>query len=212
MKQREKYKAERKEVAGFMRRLYKHGLTTTSGGNISLRISDNIILITPSSTDKGRMRWKEVGIMTITGENLTPELKPSIEFGMHLSIYMKMKKVNAIVHAHPVFSTSFTAMKYKIDTNLTAEARAILGDPVVVPYALMGTKELAKLASENVVKSDILLFENHGILTTGSTLLQAFDKIEVLENAAKMTLIVDLVKKKSPLSKARIGEIEKHFR
>jgi len=207
-----KYKAERREVACFMRRLYNHGLTTTSGGNISLRVTDDIIVITPSATDKGRMRWKEVGIMTIFGENLTPELKPSIEFDMHLSIYKKKKEVTSIVHAHPVFASAFTAMKCKINTNLTAEARAILGDPVVVPYALMGTGELANLAAENILHSDILLLENHGILTTGSNLLQAFDKIEVLENAAKMTLIVEMVKKKSPLSKSRILEIERLFR
>jgi L-fuculose-phosphate aldolase len=207
-----KYKAERKEVARFMKRLYNHGLTTTSGGNISLRVTDDIIVITTSATDKGRMRWKEVGIMTIFGENLTPELKPSIEFDMHLSIYKKKKEVTAIVHAHPVFASAFTAMKCIINTNLTAEARAILGDPVVVPYALMGTAELANIAAEKILHSDILLLENHGILTTGSNLLQAFDKIEVLENAAKMTLIVEMTKKQSPLNKSRILEIEKLFR
>jgi L-fuculose-phosphate aldolase len=212
MNNMKKYKTERKEVACFMRRLYKQGLTTTSGGNISLRITDNIIALTPSATDKGRMRWKEVGIMDILGENLTPELKPSIEFNMHLSIYRKKKEVTAIVHAHPLFASAFTAMKCKINTDLTSEARAILGDPVVVPYALMGTGELANLAAENILNSDILLLENHGVLTTGSNLLQAFDKIEVLENAAKMTLIVEMGKKKSPLSKSRILEIEKLFR
>lgn len=208
----EKYKAERKEVASFMRRLYKNGLTTTSGGNISLRISDDIIVITPSATDKGRMKWKEVGVMNIFGENLTPELKPSIEYEMHLSIYRKKKEVKAIVHAHPVCASAFTAMKCKIDTDLTAEARAILGDPVIVPYALMGTADLAEQAARHIVLSDILLLENHGILTTGSNLLQAFDKIEVLENAAKMTLIVSMTKKKSPLDKDRIRQIDKLFR
>ncbi len=207
-----KYQAERKEVARFMRRLYQKGLTTTSGGNISLRVTDDIIVITPSATDKGRMRWKEVGIMTILGENLTPELKPSIESGMHLSIYKKKKEVTAIVHAHPVFASAFTAMKCKIDTNLTAEACAILCEPVIVPYALMGSGALAKLAAENILQSDVLLLENHGVLTTGLNLLQAFDKIEVLENAAKMTLIVEMTKKKNPLSKSRIREIEKLFR
>ena len=207
-----KYKAERKEVARFMRRLYNHGLTTTSGGNISLRVTDDIIVITSFATDKGRLRWKEVGIMTISGENLTPELKPSIESGMHLSIYKKKKEVTAIVHAHPVFASAFTAMKCKIDTNLTAEACAVLGDPLVVPYALMGTVELANIAAEKIQHSDILLLENHGILTTGSGLLHAFDKIEVLENAAKMTLIVEMTKKKSALNKSRILEIEKLFR
>jgi len=209
---RTKFKKERKEVASFMRRLYNHGLTTTSGGNISRRISEDIILITPSATDKGRMKWKEVGVMSILGQNLTPDLKPSIEYEMHLSIYRRNKDVMAVVHAHPVFASSFTAMKCKIDTNLTAEARAICGDPLFVPYALMGTKELASLAAESTLKSDVLLLENHGVLTIGQGLLEAFDKLEVLENAAKMTLIVELTKKKSPLSKLRIREIDRLFR
>jgi len=212
MKNQNNYKKERQEVARFMRRLYFQGLTTTSGGNISFKINDNIILITPSATDKGRMRWKEVGMMTIIGENLTPELKPSIECEMHLSIYKKKKNVSAIVHAHPLFASAYTAMKCKINTNLTAEARAICGDPCFVPYALMGTKELASIASENIASSDILLLENHGVLTTGSSLLQAFDKLEVLENAAKMTMIVEIMGKKKPLSKTRIIELDKLFR
>jgi L-fuculose-phosphate aldolase len=206
------YKKERKEVARFMRRLYNHGLTTTSGGNISLRISDDIILITPSATDKGTMKWKEIGIMTLRGKNLTPELKPSIESRMHLSIYRKKKNVRAVVHAHPVFASSFTATKCEIDTTLTAEAAAILGTPLMVPYALMGTVDLARVVSESIMKSEILLLENHGVLTTGTTLLQAFDRIEVLENAAKMTLIVEITRKTSPLTRTRVMEIEKIFR
>ena len=206
-----KYKTERKEVARFMRRLYRHGLTTTSGGNISLRISDNLIAITPSATDKGSMKWEEVGLLTMEGENLTPDLKPSIESEMHLSIYRK-KGVKAIVHAHPTFATAFTAMKNRINIKLTAEACAILEEPFFVPYALMGTKKLAELVANHIDKSDILLLENHGILTIGANLLLAFDKIEVLENAARMTLIVDFAGKKKSLSKEKIKEIEKLFK
>ena len=206
-----KYKPERKEVARFMRRLYDHSLTTTSGGNISLRISGDIIAITPSATDKGRMKWKDVGIMTMKGENLTPDLKPSIEAEMHLSIY-RTRDIKAIVHAHPVFATAFTAMESRINTSLTAEACAILGEPVFVPYALMGTKKLANIVAESIKKTDILLLENHGILSVGANLLQAFDKIEVLENAARMTVIVEVMGNKKSLSKTRIDEIEKLFR
>jgi L-fuculose-phosphate aldolase len=208
----EKYKRERKDVAHFMRRLYKHGLTTTSGGNISLRLTDELILITPSATDKGRMKWKEVGIINMSGDNLTPHLKSSIETAMHIAIYKKKNDVLAIVHAHPVFASLFTAIKAKINTNLTAEAKAILGDPLFVRYAIMGSRALAEVAAENILKSDILLLENHGILTTGPNLLQAFDKIEVLENAAKMTLMTEVTGRKRPLDKARILEIEKLFR
>lgn len=205
-----KYKEERKAVAAFMRRLYRQGLTTTSGGNISLRVSDDMIVITPSATDKGRMRWKEIGIMSLTGENLTPALKPSIESEMHLSIYRNIE-AKAIVHAHPVFATSFTAMNRKINTALTAEACAILGNPLFVPYALMGTGDLAATVSEYIAKSQILLLENHGILAIGSDLLQAFDRIEVLENAAKMTVITEFMGKRSVLSSSRISEIKRLF-
>jgi L-fuculose-phosphate aldolase len=207
-----RYKKERKEVARFMRRLYRHGLTTTSGGNISFRVSDDIILLTPSATDKGRMSWKEVGIMNISGENLTSWLKPSIESEMHLSIYRKTDDIRAIIHAHPVFASSFTATRSEIDTKLTAEAAAILGTPVMVSYALMGSPELARAVSDKILTSKILLLENHGVLTAGSNLLQAFDKIEVLENAAKMTLIVGITRNKKQLSRQRIIEIEKLFR
>lgn len=206
------FKKERKEVARFMRRLYRQGLTTTSGGNISLKISDDVIVITPSATDKGRMRWKEVGIMSILGDNLTPDLKPSIEYAMHLGIYRKNKDVSAVVHAHPVFASAFTAMKWEIDTSLTAEARAICGTPRQVEYAVMGSADLAELVSENARSTDVLLLENHGILTTGTCLLQAFDKLEVLENAARMTLIVKLTGKKSSLNPIRIRELDRLFR
>ena len=158
------------------------------------------------------MRWNEVGLIKISGENLTPDLKPSIELEMHLAIYRKKESVTAVVHAHPVCASAFTAMKNRIDTSLTAEARAILGDPVLVPYAMMGTWNLAAVVSDNILQSDILLLENHGILTTGSSLLQAFDKIEVLENAARMTLIVQMNRKKSPLTNERIRQIDKLFR
>ncbi|MDQ1332417.1 MAG: L-fuculose-phosphate aldolase [Bacteroidota bacterium] len=207
-----KYKAERKEVARFMRRLYRKGLTTTSGGNISIRVSDDNIVITPSATDKGNMKWKEVGVMSLLGENLTPDLKPSMEYALHINIYKKNKDIAAIVHAHPVFASSFTAMKLTINTSLTAEARAICGEPRFVPYAIMGSAELADIAAQNATEADILLLENHGILTTGTSVLNAFDKLEVLENAARMTLITEITGKKTILSRAKLREIDRLFR
>lgn len=212
MKKEEIFKKERKEVARFMRRLYRQGLTTTSGGNISLRIGDDLVAITPSATDKGEMKWKEVGLMNLLGENLTPDLKPSIEYALHLNIYKRNSQVTAIIHAHPLFATSFTAMKGTINTSLTAEARAICGEPHFVPYALMGSTELAEIVADHSANADIMLLENHGIITTGKSLLQAFDKMEVLENAARMTLITEVAGKKRPLSQGRLREIERLFR
>ncbi len=208
----QKYKKERKEIARFMRRLYSRGLTTTSGGNISLRVSDETVLITPSATDKGSMRWKDVGILSILGENLTPDLKPSIESEMHLDIYRKNSEILSVIHAHPVFASAFTAMNAEINTSLTAEARVICGEPLLVPYAVMGSPELAEKVAEYSVRSDVLLLENHGVLSTGADLLEAFDKLEVLENAARMTMIVEIKAKKKGLSLTRIRELDKLFR
>ncbi|HEX2921794.1 MAG TPA: class II aldolase/adducin family protein [Bacteroidales bacterium] len=209
---KKEHKRQKKEVAYFMRRLYKQGLTTTFGGNISVRLSDEIILITPSSTDKATRKWKDIGVLTINGDNLTPELKPSMEAEMHLNIYRSNAGIKAVVHAHPVFSSAFTALNCPIDATLTAETASVLERPEKVPYALMGTPGLAKVVAEKAVLSSILLLENHGIIATGSNLLHAFNRIEVLENAAKMTVITTMMKKKSPLSRTKILEIEKLFK
>jgi L-fuculose-phosphate aldolase len=206
-----KFKEPRKEVAYFMRRLYKRGLTTTSGGNISFRINENVIAITSASTDKGRLKWKEVGLVRLDGDNLTSQLKPSMEVEMHLCIYRKSPGTNAIIHAHPPVCSSYTATGRTIDTNLTAEARVILGVPKFAPYALMGSKELAELVSDIACSSQVVLMENHGVLSIGSSLLQAFDRIEVLEMAAKMNVIVDLIGEKRALNENRLRELDKIF-
>jgi L-fuculose-phosphate aldolase len=201
----EEYK---KEVAYFMRRLYKKNLTTTSGGNVSVRLEDGRMLITPSATDKGRMKSDQIGILSPAGENQTPHLKVSIESGMHIAVYKKRPDVKAIVHAHPPISSAFTAMHKSIDCTLTSEARAILGTPVVAPYALMGTPLLADRVAEKVQHTNVILMENHGIICLGDSLLAAFDRLEVLEAAAKITLITELLKSGKGLNPQQLRAID----
>jgi L-fuculose-phosphate aldolase len=213
----------RKEVACFMRRLYDRGLTTVSGGNISFRVEQGFF-ITPSALDKGFIKPKQIGMITFKGKNLTPDLKPSIESEMHLAIYQKRTDIRAIVHAHPPVATSFTAMKKEINCTLIAEARAIIGTPVTAPYALMGTKELAaavadaSATNQNTGKNgdsrnspifpNVILLENHGIVCLGKDLLTAFDRMEVLEAAAKMTIITSLMGSESPLNREQLNQVD----
>lgn len=207
------FKEYRKLVAYYMRRLYNRGLTTASGGNVSLRTNEGI-LITPSAMDKGSIRGKQVGMLSFGGKNLTPELIPSIESNMHLEIYRKRKDVNAIVHAHPPIATSFTATSKGINCCLIAEARAIIGTPRLAPYALMGTAKLAETVADVVTDSDVkvILLENHGIVCLGKDLLTAFDRMEVFEAAAKMTLITHLLGDEKPLNDERLKEIDRLMR
>lgn len=196
-------------VADCMNRLYRQGLTTTSGGNISLRISDEVILLTPSATDKGNMSAEEVAEIGLDGANHTPHLKPSIETAMHLEIYRRRAHVRAIVHAHPPMAGAFVAARKPINVRLIAESYAILGEPVIAPYALMGTPELAASVADSFrERTACVLMENHGVLCTGGTLLEAFDRIEVLENTARINLFAAQLGGGVELDAGRLREID----
>ena len=190
----ERYTREREEIAGFMRRLYRQFLTTTSGGNISCRAADGNIVITASQSDKGEQRAETVGVVTPEGKSLIPELKLSIETGMHLAIYAARPDVMAIVHAHPVTATLFAAAEAApLDMHLTAEAYAVAGEVVKIPYALMGSEALAQIVAEKMRHYNCGLMENHGVIALGKNLLSAFDRMELLENAAKQTVMAQLI-------------------
>ncbi|RLC22440.1 MAG: class II aldolase/adducin family protein [Deltaproteobacteria bacterium] len=200
----------KEDVAYFMRRLYDQRLTTTSGGNISLRLGDQVF-ITPSQTDKATITAEEIGVLSISGENQTPHLKPSMESKMHLAIYHLRPDVKAIVHAHPVFATSFCISKKEIKTNLAGETWAVIGIPVKADYRLMGTKELADIVAEASLNGNVVLLENHGVLAVGKSLMQAYDRLEVTEVAAKITFITDLMGERKELSASELKEIDKLF-
>ena len=202
------FKEERREIAYFMRRLYKMGLTTTSGGNISLRC-DDYVLMTPSTLDKARLKAKHIVILNLEGENLTPDLKPTMDKEMHIEIYKKNNEVKAIVHAHPVTATAFACTGKSVSTTLIAESYAILGIPARAKYATMGTKELAGIVSEAASGNKVVLMDNHGVLATGRNLLQAFDRVEVLENAAKTTLICEILRETKHIPESELKVLAK---
>ncbi len=206
MKQPEHIK---KDVAHFMRRLYDQGLTSTSGGNISIKISENELLITPSQTDKGRMRANQIIRLMMDGSYHSRINKPSMECGFHLAAYQSRSDIQAVVHAHPLAATSLMLARKNIQTNLTGEARAILGNPVIAPYALMGTSKLAGFISEAIKNTNVVLMENHGVLTVGKGLLEAYDRMEVLENAARLTLLTEILGGAEPLPLERLIEIDR---
>ena len=204
------FEKEKQEVAFFMRRLYERGLTTCSGGNVSQGV-DDIILITPSQTDKGYIQAEQIAEIHINGENLTSHLIPSMETAMHLAVYKCRDDVNAIVHAHPITATAFAATNKEINCKLTGETRAIIGIPANASYALMGTQELVEKVAEAAIKANVVLMENHGIICFGKNLLLAFDRLEVLEAAAKQTLIIHLLGNKKEILTNDLNEIDKLF-
>jgi L-fuculose-phosphate aldolase len=176
------------EIAYFMCRLYKCGLTTTSGGNFSVRCGDKV-LITPSATDKARMKADQIGMLDMDCNIAGKNFKPTIESRMHIEIYKRRPDVQAVVHAHPVYGSAFAASKRRISNKYLAEALVVLGEIAYAPYACMGSNELAQVVGDAAENADCIVMQNHGIIALGNNLLQAFDRLEVLENAAKTTFI-----------------------
>ncbi len=185
------------QVAYFMRRLYERKLTTISGGNISYRYKDNFILITPSHTDKGCIQGSEIGVIDLEGNIKGKNFTPSIETQMHLNIFKNRPDISAIVHAHPVIASSLSASEVPINTKYLSESYFILGNIEYANYALMGSDELATKVANSAKQANVIVMKNHGITTLGNNLIQAFDRIEVIENSAKTTLINDFILKDS---------------
>jgi L-fuculose-phosphate aldolase len=186
------YMEERLLVAQTMVRLYNRGLTTVSGGNISLRINKDLFCITPSSLDKGNLTADQIAVVGIDGTNYTPEFKLSIESEIHRLILVNRPDINAIVHSHPIYASTFScvdSVESTINVKLTAESYYFSPELVNVEYSLMGTKDLARKVSEAGKTHDLMLMQNHGAIALATTLLKAFDKMDLLERAAQMTVI-----------------------
>ncbi|HOZ30498.1 MAG TPA: class II aldolase/adducin family protein [Bacteroidales bacterium] len=175
------YKEERKAVAAIMRRLYKQGLTTSSGGNVSMKNNEGYIFITASQTDKSTIKWKEIIVIDENGQNTTPELKPSMELGMHLAIYKSRKDIFAVVHAHPVFSSTLAVAGIKPISSVTGESRFILGDISLTEYKTMGSDDLAEACAKSLQNSEVSILKNHGAICVGKNLAEAYNRMEVLE-------------------------------
>lgn len=186
----EERKRAEKEIADTMRRVYERGLTTSLGGNISMRLG-SVMLITPSSLDKASLGDEDIANVDIeSGKNLTPGLKLSIESEMHRLIYLKRPTCKAVIHAHPVFSSLFSASEEEIRTDIIAESYYQLGRVVKTPYAIMGSRELAEKVSDDAFSCCAVLLERHGALTVSDkSLLEALERLECLENAARMSLL-----------------------
>ena len=192
--------AERAEVAYYMRRLYMKDLTSCTGGNISMRTGTGRVLITPASLDKGELKEDEILLFSPEGDNLTPNknIRATIELGMHLSIYQARPDVMAVVHAHPVFATSFSCIDAGIETALTPEAGMVLGKTAAVGYFPAGSAELAAATAESLRDADVTVMRNHGATTVGPAMFKAYSRLEMLENCAKMTWIAATMARSRP--------------
>ncbi len=184
-----KFLTERKLLAKYMCRLYDKGLTTCSGGNISMKDAADNIFITVSQRDKGKTSCKDIAVINSDNKLLTPSLKPSMETNMHMEIYENRPDVFAIVHSHPVYTSVFAVSHKKIESRITGESAILLGNISYADYEYPGSEKLANICAEALKKSNVLVMKNHGAICLGNDIFEAYDRMEVLEFTAKVNYL-----------------------
>lgn len=168
-----------------MARIYQYRMTTTSGGNLSIRDEDGSIWITPARVDKGALRVEDI-VRVLPDGTTEGRHKPSSEFPFHLRIYQARPDLRAIVHAHPVALVAFSICGTVPDTRLFTKARAVCGEVGFAPYALPGSNLLGeRIAAVFASGHDCVMLENHGVVVAGADFPDAFRRFESLEFVAK---------------------------
>src|SRR5215470_3098999 len=179
------YLHPRDEILAAIERIYRYRMTTTSGGNLSILEPTGEIWITPAGIDKGTLRREDIVCVHPDG-SVDGQHRPSSELPFHQEIYRTRPDVRGIVHAHPVALVAFSLAHQVPDTRLFHQARNVCGEAGFAPYELPGSEALGRNVASIFRKlSDCVLLENHGAVTGGPSLQDAFRRFETLEFTAK---------------------------
>lgn len=181
-----RYKNERKELVAFGKQLLVEGLTTGTGGNLSIFIrEDNMMLITPSGIPYYETTEEDIVLMTLEGDVLEGNRKPSSEYDMHRIFYERTPTINSVVHTHSDYATVFACLHEDI-----LPLHYIIGSVGTrircCPYETFGTKKLAEVAYDAMKNDKGILLGNHGVLTVGEDLASAFSVAKDIEFIAKL--------------------------
>lgn len=179
------YEVQKKELADICRLLYDRNLVTATDGNVSMRVSEDHILLTPSGKNKGFVRPEDMLVVDFLGNVVQGAGRPSKEYPMHRHIYAVRSDVSAVVHTHPVFATAFALAGKNIPDNYLIETSMMLKKVALAGYATPGTQEMVEAVAPYAASCDAILLQNHGAVTCGKSLMDAFNRMEVLEAVAK---------------------------
>lgn len=178
----------RDEIMQTMDRIYRYRMTTTSGGNLSIRDAANDIWISPARVDKGNLTRNDIVCIKANG-TIEGQHPPSSEFPFHKAIYEARPEIRAIVHAHPVALVAFSICRETPRTELFHQAHSVTGKVGFAPYACPGSEQLGRhIAATFAQGCDSVILENHGVVVGGEELPHAFQRFEAFEFVGK-TLI-----------------------
>jgi L-fuculose-phosphate aldolase len=200
--------ALRNDLVEVARLCYERRYICGTEGNFSIRLDEDLILTTPASTCKGRLKADELVLTDLEGKPIEPTVrKPSTELAMHLTAYKKRADVRAIVHAHPTVAVGFTVAGQSLAKCVLPEVVCTLGAIPVAPYATPSTDEVSKSIEGLVTTYDALVMDHHGALALGKDIWDAYYKLETLEHHAETMLVAHLLGGVKPLQKSQVEKL-----
>lgn len=197
-----------RRMAQCCRQLAAGGLIAGRDGNLSVRLGPDRVLVTPSGLIKSMLTAADMVEVGLTGRPRRGRRNPTSELDLHLRILSRRPDVGAVVHAHPPAATGFAVAGEEIPANLLPELIFLVGRAPIVPYGTPGTPELGDRIEPYLVQHDALLLANHGAVTMGKTLDQAWIRMESLEHAARIVIAARAVGKPRPLEAAAVARLE----
>ncbi|MCT4645948.1 MAG: class II aldolase/adducin family protein [Carboxylicivirga sp.] len=199
----------RVQIIKVISRIYRDGMTTTSGGNISILDDNGDIWVTPSAVDKGSLREDDIICVKKDG-TIEGKHKPSSEFPFHKAIYEVRPDIKAVIHAHPPALVSFSIVREIPDTNIIPQAKEVCGKIGYAPYGLPGSEELGVSIAKQFDGSDVMavIMENHGTVLGGADLMDAYTRFETLEFCARTIINAKAIGEPALLSNEQIQQFE----
>ncbi|MCE9560047.1 MAG: class II aldolase/adducin family protein [Armatimonadetes bacterium] len=192
------------------RRLWQRNLVGATEGNLSLRLSPQRILCTPSGVSKGHLRPTDLVVIDNHGVPHGAGV-PSSEIKLHLKVYADRKDCHAVVHAHPLTATAFALAGESIPDDLLPEAIIVLGSVANVPFAMPGTLDVAYSIEPFLPHHRTFLLANHGAFTLGKTLEDAFFRMETLERVAQLVLTARQLGSPQPIPARAFRELSEKY-
>jgi L-fuculose-phosphate aldolase len=197
----------RLDIVQYGRMLHESGYVAATDGNLSVRLDEDRLLITPTCISKGRMRTSDLVVVDMDGHRVAGKRRVSSELGMHLLIYRLRPDVNGVVHAHPPTATGFAASGYDLNRPLVCEVVVGLGSIPLARYGTPGTPELTDALEPLIPGHDAILMANHGVVTFGSTLESAYMKMETVEHFARISLVTRMLGNEQLLGEKEVEKL-----
>ena len=198
------------QIAIIIGRIYRSGMTTTSGGNLSIMDDNGDMWITPAGIDKGSLTPSDIMCVKADGTIVGPH-KPSSEYPFHKAIYKLNPKARSVIHAHPPGLVTFSVVHQIPDTSIIPQARAVCGPVGFAKYALPGSELLGKMIVDEFKKNPdykAVIMENHGVVLYGEDIADAYQRFETLELCARTILNAKTLGKPKYLTEEQITRHE----